>query len=66
MGSDLAAQKYLDDLDNDPDIGDLVDVVSDYDVEAGQTIKKGITLTPEMYLLKMCLGPIAAGYDDFD
>lgn len=48
-------------------MGDLVDVCSDFRVEAAQ-IKKatGITLTEDLHCLKVLLGAIDSSYDASD
>ena len=46
--------------------GDIIDVVSDYEMEEAQVRRKGKVLTPEAYLLKLLLGSIDPTYDSFD
>lgn len=67
VGNDREAQEWLDSIDNDPSVGDLVDVCSDIAVESAQVRKStGIELTPELYCLKLLLGPIDTSYDASD
>ncbi|EST09359.2 von Willebrand factor, type A [Kalmanozyma brasiliensis GHG001] len=67
VGNDREAQEWLDSIDNDPTVGDLIDVCSDIAVESKQVKKStGIELTPELYCLKLLLGPIDTSYDASD
>ncbi|TKY88715.1 hypothetical protein EX895_002346 [Sporisorium graminicola] len=67
VGNDREAQDWLDSIDNDPTVGDLVDVCSDIAIESQQVKKStGIELTPELYCLKLLLGPIDTSYDASD
>jgi hypothetical protein len=47
-------------------VGDIVDVTSHFEEEQMQCAKKGITLTPHLWLLKMMLGGIDPTYDEED
>ncbi|ETS62332.1 hypothetical protein PaG_03413 [Moesziomyces aphidis] len=67
VGNDREAQEWLDSIDNDPDVGDLVDVCSDIQVESRQVkASTGVELTQELYCLKLLLGPIDTSYDASD
>ena len=67
VGNDREAQEWLDSIDNDPTVGDLIDVCSDIAIESAQVKKStGIDLTPELYCLKLLLGPIDTSYDASD
>ncbi|CDW97565.1 hypothetical protein [Sporisorium scitamineum] len=67
VGNDREAQEWLDSIDNDPTVGDLIDVCSDITIESQQVRKStGIELTPELYCLKLLLGPIDTSYDASD
>jgi len=66
VGNDERAQQFLDELDNHPIIGDIVDVTSNFEIEEGQCKKKGYNLTPSMWLLKLMLGTIDPEYDVSD
>ncbi|KAJ3117789.1 hypothetical protein HDU96_005570 [Phlyctochytrium bullatum] len=65
-GKDLGAQRFLGELDRDPLVGKMIDCVSYYECEEAEYAKKGLTLTPEMFLVKLCIGSIDASYDDQD
>ncbi|SNX83985.1 uncharacterized protein MEPE_02693 [Melanopsichium pennsylvanicum] len=67
VGNDREAQEWLDSIDNDPSVGDLVDVCSDIAIESQQVRKStGVELTQELYCLKLLLGPIDTSYDASD
>ncbi|KAJ1019580.1 hypothetical protein NDA18_006058 [Ustilago nuda] len=67
VGNDREAQEWLDGIDNDPNVGDLIDVCSDIAVESRQVQKStGVELTQELYCLKLLLGPIDTSYDASD
>ena len=66
VGKDSATQKFLEKLDNDPMVGDVIDCTSYYEMEEMEWAAKGVSLTPEMWLLKVCLGAIDKSYDDKD
>jgi hypothetical protein len=68
VGKDARAQRFLAELDNDPTVGDVVDCTSYYELEADEFQRKnpGVVLTPELWLLKMCLGAIDPEYDGMD
>jgi hypothetical protein len=53
-------------LDNDPTVGGMVDCTSYYELEADEYMRKGVTLTPELWILKLCVGAIDRSYDDQD
>lgn len=67
VGNDREAQDWLDSIDTNPTIGDLVDVCSDIRIEAKQVKQKtGIELTPDLHCLKLLLGSIDSEYDAAD
>ncbi len=66
VGKDARAQRFLQELDNDVSVGDLVDCTSYYEMEEAEWRAKGVTLTPELWLLKVCLGAVDPSYDDKD
>lgn len=66
VGKDQNTQKFLATLDNHPAIGSMVDCTSYFELEQEEFARKGVDLTPEMWLLKMCLGAIDAEYDEKD
>lgn len=62
----MKAQSFLSELDNDPQIGKVIDAISYFELEAMEMEKKGITLTPDLWLVKLCVGAIDASYDEQD
>lgn len=66
VGKDARAQAYLGELDNDPEVGRYVDAISYYESECEEFARKGVTLTPELYLLKLMLGAVDRSYDEQD
>ncbi|KAI8808120.1 hypothetical protein BJ742DRAFT_291269 [Cladochytrium replicatum] len=66
VGKDLKAQRFLEEVDNHPVIGRYVDVTSYYELEEQEFKRKGVDLTPELWLLKLMVGAIDPSYDDKD
>lgn len=66
VGNDHRATEFLQELDDDKEIGHFVDTISDFDTEKGQLARKDIMLTPELYLLKLLLGSVDPRYDELD
>ncbi|KAJ3171806.1 hypothetical protein HDU87_008274 [Geranomyces variabilis] len=66
VGKDTAAQKFLADLDNDPVIGKMIDCTSYYEMEQMEMQRKGVDLTPGMWLVKLMVGSIDPTYDEND
>ncbi|KAK9823940.1 hypothetical protein WJX72_006517 [[Myrmecia] bisecta] len=66
VGRDQAAQAFLGELDNDPEIGGMIDATSYCEMEAEEWAQKGATLTPELWLLKCLVGAIDPSYDEQD
>ena len=66
VGKDQKAQRFLAGVDNDPVIGAMVDTTSNYELEADECLKKGVSLTPEMWLVKLLCGAIDPSYDEAD
>lgn len=66
VGKDQKAQTFLGVLDNDPVIGSMVDATSYYELEAEEYARKGINLTPELWLVKLMVGAIDPSYDEQD
>lgn len=66
VGKDSRAQAFLATIDNHPRIGHLVDATSYFELEYEEMVKKGVELTPEMWLVKMMLGGIDKSYDEAD
>ncbi|BGP27538.1 von Willebrand factor, type A domain containing protein [Rhodotorula toruloides] len=64
IGNDLGARQFLGEIDSHPEVGGLVDVTSNYELEADDFQKTtGQELTPELWLVKLMLGPIDSSYD---
>ncbi|KAL2911277.1 hypothetical protein HK105_209257 [Polyrhizophydium stewartii] len=63
VGTDPDALAYLTSLESDPVIGHLLDCTSNYEEEAQEFEKLGAKLTPELWLLKLCIGAIDSEYD---
>ncbi|KAK9802942.1 hypothetical protein WJX72_002270 [[Myrmecia] bisecta] len=66
VGKDQKAQAFLGSLDNDPEIGKMVDATSYYELEADEYARKGVTLTPELWLVKLMVGAVDPSYDSQD
>lgn len=65
-GKDMKAQTFLGELDNDAQIGQFIDATSYFELEAMEMEKKGVTLTPDLWLVKLCVGAIDKSYDEQD
>jgi hypothetical protein len=63
VGRDQRAQAFLEKLDTDPAVGDSIDCTSYYEMEAEEYKKKGVDLTPELWLLKLMVGAVDPSYD---
>ncbi|KAK4051904.1 hypothetical protein OIV83_002609 [Microbotryomycetes sp. JL201] len=68
VGSDRMARAFLQQIDEDPSVGRMIDVTSDYEHEAEQWQKvyPQIQLNPELYVLKLLLGAVDAAMDRRD
>ncbi|BFZ59817.1 hypothetical protein YB2330_000838 [Saitoella coloradoensis] len=69
VGSDLKARQFLQELDENREVGGLIDVTSNYEMEAEQMARStggGVVLTPEMWLVKLLLGAVDSSYDTSD
>ena len=64
VGKDMDAQAFLGRLDNDREIGGMVDATSYFELEAEEYKKRGIVLTPELWLVKLMVGAIDPTYDE--
>jgi hypothetical protein len=52
----MKATKFLEELDNHPVIGGLVDCTSAFEIEQAEMMRKsGVDLTPEMWLVKLLM-----------
>ncbi|BGP58156.1 hypothetical protein JCM8202v2_005817 [Rhodotorula sphaerocarpa] len=64
IGNDMGSRAFLEEIDNNPEIGGLVDTTSNYENEADDFMKTtGQELTPDLWLVKLMLGPIDSSYD---
>jgi hypothetical protein len=64
IGNDMGARAFLEEIDSHPEIGGLVDCTSNYENEADNFMKStGQELSPELWLVKLLLGPIDSSYD---
>ncbi|WVQ95868.1 hypothetical protein IAU59_002967 [Kwoniella sp. CBS 9459] len=64
VGNDKKAQQFLSSLDDHPQIGSLIDQTMDFEYEQEQMrVKTGEELSPEMWIMKLLLGPIDTSYD---
>ncbi|BGP53884.1 hypothetical protein JCM8202_006077 [Rhodotorula sphaerocarpa] len=66
IGNDMKARAFLEEIDNHPEVGDLVDCTSNFENEQEDLAKQGVDLTPELWLVKMLLGGIDSSYDKTD
>ncbi|KAI9089639.1 hypothetical protein DFS34DRAFT_638978 [Phlyctochytrium arcticum] len=66
VGKDTAAQRFLGTLDHDPVVGGMIDCTSYYELEQMEMAKKGVNLTPEMWLVKLMVGAVDRTYDEHD
>lgn len=66
VGKHMRTQKFLETLDKDSFVGNMVDCTSYYEMEAEEMARKGVTLSPELWLLKMCVGAVDRSYDEQD
>ena len=56
VGNDQKATRFLEELDNHPQIGGLIDCTSNFELEQAEMARKsGIDLTPEMWLVKLLM-----------
>jgi hypothetical protein len=66
VGKDQKAQAFLATLDKDPQVGKMVDATSYYELEADEYSRKGINLTPDVWLVKLMVGAIDPSFDEQD
>ncbi|KAH7424590.1 hypothetical protein KP509_11G014600 [Ceratopteris richardii] len=66
VGRDAKAQKFLESLDTDPVVGGMIDCTSYYEMEEEEFAKNGLIMTPDLWLLKLCIGAIDPEYDSKD
>jgi hypothetical protein len=62
VGKDARACNFLQQLDQDPRVGNSIDATSYYELEQTEYAKKGVQLSPELWLVKMMVrGRAGAG-----
>lgn len=68
VGNDEKAREFLSKLDQDPQVGHLVDCTSNYENESAEMARSNppVDLTPELWLVKLLLGAIDHSYDRKD
>ncbi|KAJ5090194.1 hypothetical protein N7532_008878 [Penicillium argentinense] len=68
VGTDQRAREFLGDLDEDPQIGHLIDCTSNFEVEQDEMSRANppVHLTRELWCAKLMLGAIDASYDTKD
>lgn len=66
VGKDLAAQRFLSALDNDPAVGGMVDCTSYFELEQEEWARKGVDLTPALWLVKLMVGAVDPSWDEKD
>lgn len=66
VGKDMEAQEFLGRLDTDRDVGAMVDCTSYFELEAEEYKRKGVILTPEIWMVKMLVGAVDPSYDEQD
>ena len=64
VGKDTDAQAFLGRLDNDRDVGGMVDATSYFELEAEEYQRRGVVLTPELWMVKLMVGAIDPTYDE--
>ncbi|KAH7424508.1 hypothetical protein KP509_11G012000 [Ceratopteris richardii] len=58
VGKDIKTQNFLEALDKGPFVGGMIDCISYYEIMGEDFSRKDVTLNPELWLLKMCVGAI--------
>jgi hypothetical protein len=66
VGNDIKAQKFLNELDNHHHIGHMIDCTANYEFEAGEMAKKGVSMSAYLWLLKLMVGAVDPEYDEKD
>lgn len=66
VGKDQRAQAFLAKLDQNRDVGDIIDCTSYYELEAEEFKRKGIDMTVELWLVKMMVAAFDDTYDAED
>ncbi|KAJ4362342.1 hypothetical protein N0V83_010435 [Neocucurbitaria cava] len=68
VGNDEMAKKFLSKLDEDPQIGPMIDCTSNYENEQEEMSRANppVDLTPDLWIIKLLLGAIDRSYDSKD
>jgi len=68
VGNDEMAKKFLSKLDEDPQIGPMVDCTSNFENEQEEMSRANppVDLTPDLWIIKLLLGAIDRSYDSKD
>uniref|UniRef100_A0A383VTZ6 VWFA domain-containing protein n=2 Tax=Tetradesmus obliquus TaxID=3088 RepID=A0A383VTZ6_TETOB len=66
VGKDQRAQAFLGQLDKHPEVGNSIDCTSYYELESVEYQRRGIQLSPELWLVKIMVGSIDPSYDEGD
>lgn len=66
VGKDMGAQRFLATLDKDPEVGKNIDATSYYEMEQEEYARKGVTLTPDLWLMKLMVGAVDPTFDEQD
>jgi len=66
VGKDQRAQAFLGQLDSHPEVGASIDCTSYYELESMEYQKRGINLSPSMWLVKMMVGAVDLSHDKGD
>ncbi|KAK5938400.1 hypothetical protein PMZ80_009370 [Knufia obscura] len=68
VGNDIKAREFLKQLDENREIGDIIDCTSNFEVEQDEMSRASppVNLTPELWLIKLLLGSIDSSYDKKD
>ncbi|ANB11995.1 hypothetical protein AWJ20_223 [Sugiyamaella lignohabitans] len=66
VGNDLKARAFLASLDNDREVGPMIDCTSNFEVEQDEMARIGVDLSPSLWLVKILVGSIDRSYDKKD
>ncbi|QIW95309.1 hypothetical protein AMS68_000827 [Peltaster fructicola] len=68
VGNDQKATEFLAKLDNDPQLGRMIDCTSNFENEQAEMARAQppVDLTPDLWVLKLILGAIDPSYDSKD
>lgn len=64
VGKDINAQAFLATLATDSEVGKMVDATASYELQAWECNKRGMNLTPELWLVMLMVGAIDRTYDN--